>query len=426
MIHPFACGSQEHSESRRQVLGTLLGGTIGTLAGTTRLFAEEVRRQRKQVLFLWLDGAMSQFESWDPKPGTPFGGPLQAIQTSVNGVRISELMPKMAQRLDKFSIVRSMHTRFEDHSRAVVPIQQGDPKNRGVSYPFLGSALARLQAQDDEGLPPYMHIKPGSGGFLVQDAGFLGAKYGCVVLGDGKAPPNLLAPDEDNAERVELRNKFRDRLNERFLRGRAKESPEAYNHTFRTARQMARQAHLFDPSRLDAKDVARYGGSELARHMVQARQLIESGVSFVKVTMYHWDTHGDNFNCHQEGVPQVDAALAGVIDDLIDRGLYDQTLVIVMAEFGRTPKINARVGRDHWPECWSMGLGGGGIKPGVVVGRTNDLGTFTADREVDVGHLFHTFFKTLGIDPTKTSYDNGGQPLPIAHDDHSPIQELLA
>lgn len=426
MIHSFACGSSEHALSRRKMLSRLLGGTAGVLATAPCLFAEEVRRQRKQVLFLWLDGGMSQFESWDPKSGTTFGGPFQAIQTSVAGVKISELMPMMAQRLDRFSIVRSMHTRFEDHSRAVVPIQQGDPKNRGVNYPFLGSAFAKLQTQDDEGLPPYIHIKPGSGGFVVQEAGFLGAKYGCVVLGDGKAPPNLLAPVEDQPARVELRQQFRDRLNERFTRGRQKDVPEAYSHTFRTARQMARHAHLFDPSRLKPEDVARYGGSELARHMVQARQLLESGVSFVKVTMYHWDTHGDNFNCHQEGVPQVDAALAGIIDDLIDRGLYEQTLVVVMAEFGRTPKINARVGRDHWPECWSMGLGGGGIKPGVVVGRTNDRGTFNTDRELDVGHLFHTFFQTLGIDPVKTSYDNGGQPLPIAHDDYSAIQELLA
>ena len=131
------------------------------------------------------------------------------------------------------------------------------------------------------------------------------------------------------------------------------------------------------------------------------------------------------------GVPMnwptaVDAALSALVDDLIDRGLYDQTLVLVLSEFGRTPKINARVGRDHWPECWSLGLGGGGIKPGVVVGRTNDLGTFNAAEEYDIGHVFHTAFRALGIDPKKTEYDNGGQPLPIAHDSCDAIRELLS
>lgn len=429
MNSAFACRSAEHSLSRRRVLGALCGGVAGVAGldgvGPT-LVADEVRRRDKQVLFVWLDGAMSQFESWDPKPGTQFGGPFQAIATRLPGVWISELMPRMAQRLDRFSVVRSMHTRFEDHSRAVDPIQQGDPKNRGVTYPFLGAALARLREQPEDSLPPYMHIKPGAGGFIVKDAGFLGAKYGCVTLGDGKAPPNLLGPASDSSDRVERRQQIRERLNERFRAGRAAELPDAYEHTFRTARQMARSAHLFDPARLPADDVARYGGSELARHMVQARQLLEAGVSFVKVTMYHWDTHGDNFNCHQEGVPLVDAALAGLIDDLIDRGLYDRTLVVVMSEFGRTPKINARVGRDHWPECWSLGLGGGGIKPGVIVGKTNDLGTFNAGREFDVGHVFHTIFRALGIDSKQTMYDNGGQPLPIAHDEHEAIEELLA
>ena len=115
-----------------------------------------------------------------------------------------------------------------------------------------------------------------------------------------------------------------------------------------------------------------------------------------------------------------------MIDDLTARGMYESTLVVVLSEFGRTPKINGRVGRDHWPECWSLGIGGCGIKPGVVVGTTNKRGTFNAADEYDIGHLFHTMFRALGIDPVTTEYDNGGQPLPIAHDDYQAIAELLA
>lgn len=430
MHHPFACGTSDHSVSRRRFIQAALGAAGIASIGSSPLgevaLAEEVLQKEKQVLFVWLDGAMSQFESWDPKPGTTFGGPFRSIPTALPGVHLSELMPKMATRLDRFSVVRSMHTKFEDHSRAVVPIQQGDPKNRGVPYPFLGSAVVKLLGENDSGLPPYIHIKPGSGGFMFQDAGFLGPKYGALALGDGKPPNNLVVPDPAMAARDGARKALREKLNRRFAKNRSPENIDSYDHTYHMAEQMARHAHLFDPARLKAEDVARYGGGELARHMVQARQLLEAGVTFVKVTMFHWDTHGDNFNCHLDGVPQVDAALAALLDDLIARGLYDRTLVMVLSEFGRTPKINARVGRDHWPECWSLGLGGGGIKPGVVVGKTNDLGTFNANEEYDVGHVFHTVFNALGIDSKKAEYDNGGQPLPIAHDDCSSIGALLA
>lgn len=369
---------------------------------------------------------MSQFESWDPKPGTQFGGPFQSIPTKVPGVHLSELMPNMAQRLDKFSVIRSMHTRFEDHSRAIVPIQQGDPKNRGVTYPFFGSAVAKLLGAGDSGLPPYIHIKPGSGGFDYKDAGFLGPEYGALVLGDGKPPTNLVAPAEVLGDINEARNALRKKINGRFAAKRVNTLADAYNYTYRVAEQMMKNVGLFDPTRLDAKDVQRYGDTMIGRHMLQARRLLEAGVTFVKVTMYHWDTHGDNFNCHLSGVPQVDRALSAVLDDLITRGMYDHTVVVVLSEFGRTPKINGRIGRDHWPECWSIGLGGGGIKPGVVVGKTNDKGTFNDGKEYDIGHVFHTLFRALGIDPVKTKYDNNGQPLPLAHENRDEIEELLS
>jgi hypothetical protein len=397
----------------------------GAGAAASSRLVQAAQSRRKQVLFVWLDGAMSQFESWDPKPGTRFGGPFRDIATRVPGIRLSELMPRMAERMDRFSVVRSLHTRYEDHSKGVIPIQQGDPKNRGVAYPLFGSAVARLYAAENDPLPPYIHIKPGSGGFMYQDGGFLGAKYGALALGDGKAPANLMGPPSEAAQAA-ARDALREKLDERYTNRRDRELSGAYRHTYQVARQMARHAELFAPERLSARDIERYGGSEFGRHLLQARQLIEAGVAFVKVTMFHWDTHGDNFNCHQDGVPQVDAALAALLDDLAERGLYERTLVVVMSEFGRTPKINGRVGRDHWPECWSMGVGGGGIRPGVVVGRTNDLGTFNQNEEYDVGHLFHTFFRALGIDPATTEYDNDGQPLPIAHDDYGPIKELLA
>ncbi|MCE9529593.1 MAG: DUF1501 domain-containing protein [Planctomycetes bacterium] len=428
MKHPYACRTAEHGISRRHVLKTMLGSAAGAgLAPWAEpLLAGEAKKQRKQMLFLWLDGACSQFETWDPKPGTIFGGPFRSIQTKVPSIHISELMPEMAQRMDRFSTIRSMHTRFEDHSRGVDPIQRGDPKNRGVTYPFLGSALAKWIGAGDSGLPPYIHIKPGSGGFMYQDGGFLGPEYGSLALGDGLPPANLAAPPSVTPAINDERNLLRQKIDQRFTDRRMPDAGNAYKYTYRVAEQMMKRADLFDPTRLKAKDIERYGNTEIGRHMAQASRLLEAGVTFVKVTMFHWDTHGDNFNCHQAGIPQVDRALGAMIDDLVERGMYDHTMIVMMSEFGRTPRINGRVGRDHWPECWSVGLGGGGIKPGVVVGKTNELGTFNSGQEYDVGHLFHTIFKAMGVDPTVKEYDNRGQPLPIAHEDCSPIAELLA
>ena len=143
------------------------------------------------------------------------------------------------------------------------------------------------------------------------------------------------------------------------------------------------------------------------------------------MTSYHWDTHGDNFNMHRVMVPQVDRPFAALINDLDDRGLLDHTLVVLMSEFGRTPKINSRLGRDHWPEAWSGMLAGLGLKPGLVAGKTTANGAFCDGAEYDIGHLFHTIFNCLGIDAKTPEYVNHGQPLPLAHADMDVLAEVL-
>lgn len=427
MKHPHACRGAAHHLSRRQVLGGFLGAAgAASLGGLLHpATAGQLAEKDKQVLFVWLDGGLSQLESWDPKPGTQFGGPFRAIPTAVPGLHISELLPEMAKRADRLAIIRNLHTRFEDHSRAVDPIQRGDPKERGVDYPFFGGAIARLLGSGASGMPPYLHVKPGSGGFQYKDGGFLGARYGALALGDGK-PPALLNRPEGLAEDVaQARDQLRRRADARFRQQRRSELPEAYAASYDLAQQLMRHAELFAPHRLTQEDLARYGDIEFGRHMLLARHLLEAGTRFVKVTMYYWDTHGDNFNCHLDLVTQLDLALSAMLDDLSDRGMLDHVLVIVLSEFGRTPRVNARVGRDHWPEAWSTCIAGCGIRGGTVVGRTNDKGTWVEGDAYDIGHLFHTYFRALGIDPHTTAYDNGGQPLPIAHDDCHAIEDVL-
>ena len=154
--------------------------------------------------------------------------------------------------------------------------------------------------------------------------------------------------------------------------------------------------------------------------------MLEAGVRFVKVNSYGWDTHGDNFNGHLSLMPRFDAAFASLVEDLHDRGMLENVLVIAMSKLDRTPRINGHIGRDHWPESWSLAMTGTGLKRGVIVGKTNDQGTDVAEKPYDIGHLFHTWYHCLGIDTGKTEYDNRGQPLPLAHEEMHKVDDVLA
>ena len=425
------CKPWEHEVSRRQWLGSTAAASgalaVGGLGGlVSPAVAEQLAAKDKQVLFIWIDGGMSQYESWDPKPGTQFGGPYRPIQTSLPGVQICELMPRSAKVMHHLALVRNMCTQDNSHSAGVPRIQRGDPKDRGVVYPFFGSAVAKLMGSGKSGLPPYVSIKPGSGGFFYQDAGFLGPQFGALAFGDGKPPENLLRPESITEADDLARNALRARLNKRYAERRRKENSNAHAAVYDMAATLMKRQDLFDATKLSPTDIQRYGTHEFGRHMLLARNMLEAGVRFVKVTSYGWDTHGDNFLGHQSLMPRFDQAFASIIEDLHTRGMMDNVLVIAMSEFGRTPRINGHIGRDHWPECWSLALAGCGLKKGTVVGKTNDLGTFVEGDASDIGHMFHTWFAALGIDTSKTEYDNHGQPLPIAHDGCSVVKELLA
>ncbi|MEZ6057262.1 MAG: DUF1501 domain-containing protein [Planctomycetaceae bacterium] len=436
------CTPQEHLWSRRQWLGkagsavaatTALGlgvaDSIGVGTGSglaTAAFGEELKGLDKQVLFVWIDGGMSQFESWDPKPNSQFGGPFRPISTSLPGVQLCELMPQTARQMHRLAVVRSLCTQDNSHSAGVPRILRGDPKNRGVTYPYFGSAVAKLMGPGSSNLPPYVWIKPGSGGFKHENAGFLGPKYGALAFGDGLPPENLQRPEMLTEDAAGLRDELRQLANRRYLAGRMTTNTEASSAVFDMASSLLARKELFDTSLVDQRDIDRYGAHEFGRHMLLGRRMLEAGIRFVQVTSYGWDTHGDNFNGHASLMPRFDQAFASMIEDLHDRGMMDRVLVVCLSEFGRTPRINGQSGRDHWPESWSLAMSGAGIKPGVVVGATNEKGTSVSTEPYDIGHLFHTWFKALGIDSRQTEYDNAGQPLPIAHDDCGPVADVLA
>jgi uncharacterized protein (DUF1501 family) len=422
----YACGSEEHLMSRRGFLGGVAAGTLGFAGMTHPVSAKQLHKEQKHVLVIFLAGGASQLETWDPKPGTDTGGPFQTIPTSVPGTHICELLPHTAKQMHRMAIVRGVNTKENEHGRGAVIMQTGRRTEPAMTYPHLGAVAAKLLGPDQAALPGYMHISPrGGSGFNKQDAAFLGPRYASVTLADGKPPANLLRPGDLTAESDQKRNDLRDRLNQRFLKARRTAETEAYTHSFDQAERLMSRADLFN---IDKEPVAlrdRYGSHDFGRHLLLARRLIERGATFVKVTHSNYDTHYENFDFHIEQLGEFDRPFATLLEDLAQRGLLERTLVVVMSEFGRTPKINRNYGRDHWGTAWSVALAGCGLKPGSLVGKTNANGTAVIDREVNGGHLFHTYLQAIGLNSRKNFYVRG-RPIPMADPKAEPIKEILA
>jgi uncharacterized protein (DUF1501 family) len=424
----YACRSPEHWLSRRQFLGAA-AGTLGALSFADMVqpaAADELRRMNKRVLVFFMAGGLSQLESWDPKPGTNTGGPFQTIPTSVPGTHICELLPYTARQMHRMALVRGLNTAEDEHSRGAYIMQTGRRQQPAESYPHLGAVMAKLLPNGDSPLPGYIHVSPGGGGgFNRRDAAFLGPRFASVTLADGQPPANLLRPPTLTELADSQRNDLRARLNRRFAQGRRAADTEAYTHSFEQASQIMRRRAIFDIGQEPQQVRDRYGNHEFGRHCLLARRLLENGVTFVKVTHSNYDTHHENFDFHIEQLGEFDRTFASLIDDLAQRGMLESTLVIVMSEFGRTPNINRTMGRDHWSRAWSVALAGCGIQGGAVVGRTNANGTAVTDRQVHGGHLFHTYFRALGLNPRRNHYHNG-RPIPMADPQADAIREILA
>lgn len=425
----YACRSADHTVSRRSFLGASLGATaaLGLGGFANPAAAKELSKAQKRVLVVFLEGGLSQLESWDPKPNTDTGGPFKAIQTSVPGTRICELLPLTAKHMHRLAIVRSLNSQTDDHGVGHNVMLTGRKMEPGITYPHLGAVAARLLGGAGESaLPGHIRILPkGGSGFNGADATFLGPKFASVGLGDGKPPADLFRPNDLPTAADEEREEFRKKLNDRFAKSRKSAATDAYTESYTQAERVVKQADVFDVEKEPMKVAERYGRHDFGRHMLLARRLLEAGVTYVKVSHSNYDTHHENFDFHIEQLGEFDRPFAALLDDLSDRGMLESTLVVVMSEMGRTPKINDRYGRDHWGRAWSVALAGAGIKGGAVVGRTNANGTAVADREVWSSHLFHTYLQAVGLDSTKNFYPNE-RPVPIADPKTSAIREILA
>ena len=427
------CGSPEHGINRRGFLGTAAVGAASTFAADmtvldalkSPVLAEEIKRNQKRVILLWLAGGASQLETWDPKPGRPTGGPFRPIQTAVPGVEISELLPKMAQRMKHTAIIRSLNTRIGDHGGGASLMETGRKREQGVEYPDLGAILARELGRADSQVPDYVSMYTSTEGRRKGTSGFLGSRYAPMFLAEKMLPDNIgrleTISDIDHKERGELRQL----LAKRFVRGRKSNTLGSHLNAYERVRGIMASEKLFDISQEPQKARDMYGPMQFGQQCLIARRLIEAGVPFVKVARAWWDSHGQNFETHRELCADLDHSMSTLIDDLKERGLLENTLIITLAEFGRTPNINGSLGRDHFANAWSTSLTGCGIKGGSVYGKTDKDGQTVADGEITSGHLFATIFKALGVDHEK-EYTLGSRPIPIVDFGCKPVNEVLA
>lgn len=381
------------------------------------------KRVAKHCIVLYMHGGASHIDTFDPKPGSPTGGTFKAIQAATPGLRISEHLPQIARRTRDLAVVRSLTSREGNHVRARYLMHTGFVRQGGVDHPSLGAYVARHR-KGERALPAYVSLgSPGHG------AGFLGAGFAPFTVPDPTAPVRNLQPPRALVEaRVRRREQMWRALESDFQRGHAGPQVEGSFAVSDRALAMSASSDLaaFDLQAESAQTRARYGQGSFGAGCLMARRLVEVGVPFVEVSLRGWDTHDDNFNRVAKLSRQLDRAWAALVDDLKANGKWADTMIVWMGDFGRTPKINDRGGRDHWPHASSVVLGGGVVAGGQVYGATDAEGARVESNPVTVADLFATLAEGLGVVGGEMHMTPRGRPVTTVDEAGRSISPLLA
>ena len=419
--------------SRRHLLHTMsaLGLTLSMPAMSTQAAARRRTERPKSVITLWMGGGISQLESWDPHPGTPSSDDLRAINTSVEGLRISEFLPQMADQMHRTTVIRSLTSEEGDHERGTFFVKTGYRLDPTLTYPALGAIAASELPDPTVEIP--QHICLGTDQFWPQ-GGYLGNEWDAFrILDPGHSQMNLKSAVTD--ARLASRMHGLDILSRVFRHGRpAAESSTLHEKTTQDALRMmsSEQLRAFELSDEPILVRAAYGDSRFGRGCLIARRLVETGVRAVEVSLDGFDTHVANLSGHQSQLAMLDPAFATLLQDLANRDLLDSTVVLCIGEFGRTPQINPASGRDHWPVWFSCVVAGGGFRAGHVVGATP--GEIPDRRRpgrpkprpsdpVTVPQLYATILKTMGIQWDKEIMTPSGRPTSFTKSE--PLASLL-
>ncbi len=389
----------------------LAAGALNWTAGISAA-ADQLRSRGMACIVLWMQGGPSQLETFSPLPDHANGGETKAISTNVPGIQIAEHLPHCGKVMDQMAIIRSMTSKEGNHQRATFLLHHGYLPMGGVKFPTLGSNVAHQIGDAANRLPSYVRI----GGRLANagGGGFLGVDYDPLVLQSSTRPPDHTKPITSR-ERYQRRLQLLSSLQQSFANGAGAELVSDHRKLADRASEMilSPSMKVFDIEHESQAMRQSYGKGNFSTGCLLARRLVESGVTFVEVVCRGWDTHQDNFNRTQNLAGQIDQPTARLITDLRERGMLDKTLVVWMGEFGRTPRINGRGGRDHFPKVFNAMLAGGGVQGGQVIGSTNAAGTEVVDRPVTVNDLFSTIYHTLGIDATQENMSRIGRPIKL-------------
>lgn len=434
--------------SRREALR--LGQLAGLGVGLSHLAAPVAAHQdrvpvARNCILIWLDGGPSHLETFDPKPAASaeVRGPLSAISTTIAGVSISECMPQLAQRMNDLAVIRSMTSPLGEHNLGTHYLLTGYRPTPVLDYPSFHTVAAHQLRAPDSILPQNIAIPEYRvGGAKYGGHGFLPREFGPFSVGGDPAQPDFAVRDLSLAADLSLdRIARRKRFAEQLARWHSA-SPDAAL----TARPMLDRAFrmVTSPDAVSAFQLEqespetrrRYGPKTAGQSCLLARRLIERGVRFVTVNQRGWDTHDDLYTRLKEGytgaktgvglIPTLDTAVSALLDDLKASGLLSETLIVIMGEFGRTPKINTQGGRDHWPRVFSIAVAGGGVRGGQVIGASDDVGESPADRPVTPADLMCTIYTLLGLNPATELQTDTGRPVRLVADDAQVIEELLA
>ena len=414
---------------RRDFLRTVSAGAVamGTLGfrDLMTIQAAQLRKQGMSLILLWMQGGPSQLETFDPKPGTETGGPTRAINTAVPGIRIAEGWTATAKAMGEIALIRSMTNKEGQHQRATYQLHTGYLPTGTVKHPNLGCSIAKEIAPADTDLPAVVSVG------TTEGAGFLGVDYEPFVVQDPGTMPRNVTPTVQTprfSRRLELTGKLDAEFAATGASDTVRDHQQLYGKTSRLV--LSPEVRSFDISGEPQSVKSLYGDSQFGKGCLLARRLVESGVTFVTFNCVPWDHHGTPPQLETEVgarmlIPPLDRALGALIDDLQQRGLYEKTLVVIMGEFGRTPRMNANRGRDHWGQTFSVVMGNAKMRMGQVIGRSSPRGEYVVDRPISPQDVAATVYHHLGIDSRNVIFrDTLNRPVPLI-ESGQPIRELL-
>ncbi len=397
----------------------------GALSWTdlVQLRADELGKRGMSCILLWMQGGPSQFETFSPKPDHENGGETKAITTSVPGIQIAERFPHLATVTDQLAIIRSMTTKEGNHQRASFLLHTSYPPSPSVKYPAMGAVAAQELANSACELPAFVRI---GGRFRnAGGGGLLGVQFDPFQLQSAGRPPENTKP-ATNVDRYQRRLGLLRTLESDYAAAGAQTRVEDHRKLYDKASRMILSSQMKAFSLDEEADEMRdaYGRTEFGNGCLLARRLVETGVTFVEVSLGNWDTHADNQDRTRKLAEQCDQPFAQLLRDLDQRGMLDTTLVVWMGEFGRTPRINARCGRDHYPKAFNVALAGAGVRGGQVIGETDAGGAEITDRPVSVEDLFQSIYTCLKIDPETENISPIGRPVKLV-EGGEPVAQLF-